>query len=320
MVKNPKDVNLPNNDTIWDLKTQNPWKLFTFNITLVILIFILGIFIGLLVRNRKMINELTLTRARAHFSSIVLTRRWNANYGGVYVEKKDDVISNPYLDNPDIETLDGKIFTLKNPALMTREISEYARTEGLLSYHITSLNPLNPYNKADDFESSALKEFEKGEVEVYKKYKEGDNYYFKYMAPLMTEKSCLKCHAKQGYTPGSVRGGISVKYDITDVTNTLKSDTYLFIIMAIVTLVILLGLIYFLISKLMTKLNEAMQKVKTLTGLLPICASCKNIRNDKGYWERMEGYIEDHSEAEFSHSLCPDCEKKLYPDDVDNDN
>jgi PAS domain S-box-containing protein len=59
---------------------------------------------------------------------------------------------------------------------------------------------------------------------------------------------------------------------------------------------------------------EALGKVKQLSGLLPICASCKKIRNDKGYWESIEKYIESHSEAEFSHSICDDCVKKLYPD------
>ncbi len=61
------------------------------------------------------------------------------------------------------------------------------------------------------------------------------------------------------------------------------------------------------------EIREALRKVKQLSGLLPICASCKKIRNDKGYWESIERYIERHSEAEFSHSLCDDCVKKLYP-------
>lgn len=62
------------------------------------------------------------------------------------------------------------------------------------------------------------------------------------------------------------------------------------------------------------KLEEALAKVKKLSGLLPICASCKKIRDDKGYWNQIETYIRDHSEAEFSHSICPECAKKLYPD------
>ncbi|MFH1674987.1 MAG: PAS domain-containing protein [Pseudomonadota bacterium] len=67
-------------------------------------------------------------------------------------------------------------------------------------------------------------------------------------------------------------------------------------------------------EKLIKKLQDALGEVKTLSGLLPICASCKKIRDDKGYWNQIESYIRDHSEAEFSHSLCPECLKKLYPE------
>jgi len=55
-------------------------------------------------------------------------------------------------------------------------------------------------------------------------------------------------------------------------------------------------------------------KVKLLSGLIPICASCRKIRDDQGYWTQIEAYIREHSEAEFSHGICPDCVKLLYPD------
>lgn len=65
---------------------------------------------------------------------------------------------------------------------------------------------------------------------------------------------------------------------------------------------------------LVAKLKEALAKIKTLSGILPICSSCKKIRDDRGYWNQVEAYVRDHSEAEFSHSICPDCARKLYPD------
>lgn len=63
-----------------------------------------------------------------------------------------------------------------------------------------------------------------------------------------------------------------------------------------------------------TELQLALANVKMLTGMLPICASCKNIRDDEGYWHQVEVYIRSHSEAEFSHGICPDCAVKLYPE------
>jgi hypothetical protein len=62
------------------------------------------------------------------------------------------------------------------------------------------------------------------------------------------------------------------------------------------------------------KLQNALGDVTQLSGLLPICAYCKKIRDDKGYWNQIEAYLQKHTEAEFSHGICPDCEKKIYAD------
>lgn len=62
------------------------------------------------------------------------------------------------------------------------------------------------------------------------------------------------------------------------------------------------------------RLKKVTSEIKILSGLLPICASCKQIRNDQGYWSQIEAFISAHSEATFSHSICPECAKKLYPD------
>ncbi len=67
-------------------------------------------------------------------------------------------------------------------------------------------------------------------------------------------------------------------------------------------------------EQLIGDLKEALAKVKALSGLLPICAACKGIRNDKGYWMKIEAYLKAHSSAEFTHSICPDCAKRLYPE------
>jgi ABC-type phosphate/phosphonate transport system substrate-binding protein len=66
-------------------------------------------------------------------------------------------------------------------------------------------------------------------------------------------------------------------------------------------------------ERLIAELKDALNNVKTLKGLLPICASCKKIRDDKGYWSQIEEYIGSHSDAQFSHGICPECMKKLYP-------
>jgi len=67
-------------------------------------------------------------------------------------------------------------------------------------------------------------------------------------------------------------------------------------------------------EKLIRELQEALDNVKTLSGLLPICAKCKNIRTDDGYWMQVESYLRDYSGLNFTHSICPECVKKLYPE------
>lgn len=67
-------------------------------------------------------------------------------------------------------------------------------------------------------------------------------------------------------------------------------------------------------ERLILELRQALSEIKTLSGLLPICASCKKIRDDNGYWEQVESYVGKHSDAQFSHSICPECIKKLYPE------
>jgi len=67
-------------------------------------------------------------------------------------------------------------------------------------------------------------------------------------------------------------------------------------------------------NKLIADLEKAMSEIKTLKGFIPICAACKKIRDDQGYWQAVEVYIRDRTDAQFSHGICPDCARKLYPD------
>ena len=67
------------------------------------------------------------------------------------------------------------------------------------------------------------------------------------------------------------------------------------------------------LRKVNRELRDALGKVKKLSGLLPICTTCKKIRDDKGYWRQVEGYIHEHADVDFSHGICPDCMPRIYP-------
>ncbi len=247
-----------------DNDSKKTWRLFMINISLIIILFLSGIFLGFVLTTNRIIKEQMFTTARSHFRNIVLTRRWNADHGGVYVEKRKGVISNPYLENPDITTVDGTVYTKKNPALMTREISEYASQAGDFIYHITSLNPLNPDNSPDDFERKALEMFEEGRREFVVKKQVDEKILFRYMAPLFVEKGCLSCHGKQMYKLGDVRGGISVSFDISKIQKDMKTNRILIGIASLITVSILIAIFYVMVSRVARKLRAAHRTIEIM--------------------------------------------------------
>lgn len=156
---------------------------------------------------------LAFQTARAFFDQVVVTRAWNAKHGGVYVPVSEYTQPNIYLEDQfrDLTTVQNIILTKINPAFMTRQIAEISsETKVGTRFHITSLNPIRPENKASDWENKWLQSFERGEKEQGAFITDGQEPFFRYMAPLLVKDNCLKCHAKQGYKKGDIRGGISV--------------------------------------------------------------------------------------------------------------
>ena len=155
-------------------------------------------------------TEALLAGGRAFFQQAILTREWNAKHGGVFVPITEKTRPNPYLPLAyrDLTTDTGVEYTKINPALMTREISELAEKSNRIKFHITSLRPLRPGNKPYSWEVEPLKMFENGQEE-FSSFSDNE-ISFRYMAPLIVTKECLKCHEKQGYKKGDIRGGISV--------------------------------------------------------------------------------------------------------------
>jgi len=218
-----------------------------------------AIFLALAMRSKTLLFDQMVAQARAHFQSIVITRKWSAQHGGVYVIKRPGMQSNPYLETPDIEIADGRVLTLKNPALMTREISELANENNIFTFRITSLHPLNPDNTPDSFETIALREFEAGvnEYVITEKTPKGER--LRYMAPLFVEQSCLTCHAHQGYSVGQVRGGISVSLSIEEVNKALRQNNLIIAGLNLVTVGLLLATLGFFFRQMRNRLHKTQE-------------------------------------------------------------
>jgi hypothetical protein len=275
----------------------------------------------------RQVERLAIQSAKSLFEKDVLYRRWSAIRGGVYVFIDEKNQPNPYLDitNREIKTLAGRELTLINPAYMTRQVHELQDNKLGVQGHITSLNPLRPENRPDPWETMALKAFELGVPETNSFVQVGSTRFGRYMHPLYVEAACLKCHAKQGYKAGEVRGGISVTVPISlfDPAPLFKETLRMHLILWLIGLVGLIWGYYHLRhhlrkrqeaelakAKLIDSLQNALTEIKTMSGLIPICANCKSIRNDSGFWQKVELYIEQHSDATFSHGICPECLKK----------
>ncbi len=170
---------------------------------------------GSLIFNLSRLEKETLNTAiaaaRANVNKDIGFRKWGASHGGVYVSPTATTPPNPYLQVPgrNVVTTSGKKLTLMNPAYMLRQMqSEYGKEYGIRS-RITSLKPLNPDNAPDEWEAKALKEFEKGSIEVLELQAIDGEPFLRLMLPFRVDEGCLLCHAHQGYAVGDIRGGVA---------------------------------------------------------------------------------------------------------------
>lgn len=240
---------------------------------------VLSVFWGFSYRSNALIKEQLLKQGQAFFEEVVITREWAAKHGGVYVKVGPDTVVNPYLLKiPGLKVVikdeDGVAYTLKNPALMTRELSDIAAIKGIFKFKITSLNPLNPDNRADKFEQIALNAFSQGQKEYYSFVEEDSKVFFRYMAPLVTKQPCLKCHAQQGYKEGDIRGGISVSIPATAMMKQINENRYYIILIAAGIIGLIFAIIRYVARVFIGDLTRAEQQLREmasrdfLTGLL----------------------------------------------------
>ncbi len=217
--------------------------------------------------------KLVENKAQSFFNQILVTRSWNSFHGGVYVPVSEVTQPNEYLVDSlrDLTSTGGMKLTKINPAFMTRQIAEINKLENDLQFHITSTNPIRPANKADDWEEKALKSFGKDKHEVLEHISKDSFSQYRYIAALVTEESCLKCHAVQGYKLGDIRGGISISFPSKLYTES-ENRQLLFLLLAhlIILLVGLLGISrYFrMLKKLFGIIDKKNNELETESTLL----------------------------------------------------
>jgi hypothetical protein len=288
----------------------------------------LGAAVSLFLNLRKLDSQyLELARivGRTTSETLLAMRNWNTQHQGVYVPLSPDVHPNEYLVDPlrDLISTQGIQLTKINHAQMTRMIADLLDQERGLHVHLTSLTPIRPMNAADLWERGALAGFAKGEREAYELQSDAKGEgWFRYMAPLKAESSCMACHHEHK-SVDEIRGGVSVSFSYTPFQALMDQSKRQIWLLHIFGLCASLVPIFFLGRKLtqnVSELQATLLRVRQLEGLVPICASCKKIRikgaeaDIQMSWVPVEKYISERTDAEFSHGICPDCRQRLYPE------
>lgn len=215
-------------------------------VTGVVMIVIALLFFRQFQKEKTFIMGQLQSQARLLGRQIMLTRRWLSDQGGVFVRASDS--RTPYLADNEVVLADGHYLQFCNPALVTREISNYALKQGLYRFRLTSTRLINPDNAPDETERQALASFAAGKNGEFNLLQElNSEKVFRHIRPLYIEDSCLLCHRKYGgYKIGDLRGCLSViipsdaaEGRISELSSSLFRDAFTIVFLTITILYIL---------------------------------------------------------------------------------
>lgn len=232
-------------------------------------------------KQESMLESSLYEHSAALSDLIVITRTWGFAYNGVFVKKGPGIVSNPYLENPDIVDSNGVVYTKKIPTIITNELSSLAKSSKGVTFHITSLKLVNPNSVPDPWEKAALEEFELRKTEKTGFVDRDGSKIYRLMRPLYIEESCLSCHNNQGlsyttpegvsvsakeqdYQLGDVRGGISVDVEAAGIQGAIRNN-YITMIGLLVLLVLVFSVtLYLFVWKVMNRLENQRSQLEQM--------------------------------------------------------
>jgi diguanylate cyclase (GGDEF)-like protein len=241
---------------------------FLISLCIVISVFIAAIFIFLDNNTSRLMLQRVREQAVTYLDLINHTKKWNFDYGGVYVEKTNGVKSNVYLEklgiNPDIQCMDKRVLTIRNHAIMTSEISRRSEKAEGVKFRLTSLWPLDPANTPNLFERNGLTLFSKGKLEHYEMDTDSVRPVFRFISPLYAEKSCLGCHRRHSIREGDILGAVSISIPIKELLTETRHTRLIILISAITLIGFLIAITYFMTLSLAKDLNNAQARLQTM--------------------------------------------------------
>ncbi|HLO25782.1 MAG TPA: diguanylate cyclase [Geobacteraceae bacterium] len=276
---------------IWPkpFKHMDHIKLFLISLCVVLSLIIATIFSLLYARTGTVMLQRAREQAATYADLINHAKIWNFGYGGVYVEKKEGVESNIYLRQlgiaPDVKAEGGRSFSLRNHAIMIKEISRYSELQDGVKFRIISRKPMDPANTPDPFEKEALTSLEAGAGNYYRLFHQpSSSPVFRYLVPLYADKTCLECHRTEGYRDGSVIGAISISLPATRLLQETSSTRLLLVLASLAAIGSLIGVTYFFTWRLAIKLDDVQHSLKKLA----TTDSLTELKNRRSIMDRLE--------------------------------
>ncbi len=261
-------------------------KLFLISLCVILSLLVMVVAWLLHDRNEKLLLQRVKEQAMAYADLIEHVKMWNYDYGGVYVEKNKGVKSNSYLRktgiNPDIHTTDGRTLTLRNHAIMAKEISVRSQDQDGAAFRIVSAHPLDPSNIPDTLEIEGLRQFERGQQEFSQMVlTHNEEPLFRYVLPLRAEQSCLECHRIK---VGEVLGALSITISISELVRQTQTSQLLIVLTALLIIGLIVSITYFLTWRLVISLDEAQHRLKRLASTDELTG----LRNRRYMMKRLE--------------------------------
>jgi signal transduction histidine kinase len=203
-------------------------------ITSATIVFVFSILFSWISRQEtQLILEQVKKQAIILHRQIVLTREWVSDHNYILIKKKESEYIESFLNNPEVKDVYGTVYTKITPAMLTRQLSDYAMESSLYSFKLTNINSMNPKNNPDDFEVDAIQGFTSGGINGMSRIEVHDGQkVFRYAAPLVIIKSCLACHDEKQYRVGDIGGCISVFIPFDEAQAAIrKNNFFLFVTM-----------------------------------------------------------------------------------------
>ncbi|NTU70807.1 MAG: diguanylate cyclase [Coriobacteriia bacterium] len=269
-------------------QNARPIRRFVFEAALALALFTVLVFAGIYWRTTTLMHDAAIKQADSYIDLLMNARAWNSIHGGVWVPQTPAVETNPYLRDLGVDaetsTVSGTALTLRDPATMTREIAQITDGEHGVTFGLTSLLPVNPYNAPDEWQRATLEKFSTDLTPVFSEQDINGSHVLRSMRPLLVDESCLPCHAKQGYRIGDVRGAIWLTLPLDETAEALAVNSQA--LLAVFALVLLIsGLAgYALVGRMARRVDESERELQTLATTDPLTG----IANRRAIVQRLE--------------------------------